>query len=385
MRSFSLTILVVLIFTSLIRDCFNSPSQVLQYDTCLRWVKNHDSHDGVRLSRTAMLVSGAGCARKDIFRRFSVGEAIDLLRDEYVLFVGDSVTTYEYLSLANFLSFGDSSLSWNSTTHGYPHVLAEQYWKLGESNPWDVYYAKTNERFAGNEICDCYRDVACHPNCKPQTFFGNRHFVLPQSLGKHRPTASVIFAGGSKLKPRWHNVNWFNFSCDGDRMCSQRPPDVALDGIEGNSDILKSIAETFKPSILVNGLDNHWPSRAARLTCDTIQAISDYPGVFLISRSNSLQKSQYTESVATETAYLSRCRESYSRSDNVKFQSIHDVRLIIDKLIEAPIGLHLDDIFVDEMHFRPWVYFELTQLLLNEIYAIKSERPFGLGRLLFDA
>ena len=168
-------------------------------------------------------------------------------------------------------------------------------------------------------------------------------------------------------------------------MCSQRPSDVALDGIEGNSDILKSILETFKPSILVNGLDNHWPTRAARLTCDTIQAIGNYPGVFLISRSNSLRKSQYTENVATETAYLNRCRESYSRSDDVEFESIHDVRMVIDKLIEAPMSLQLDDIFVDEMHFRPWVYFELTQLLLNEIYAIKSERPFGLGRLLFDA
>ena len=59
--------------------------------------------------------------------------------------------------------------------------------------------------------------------------------------------------------------------------------------------------------------------------------------------------------------------------------------MVIDKLIEAQMGLQLDDIFVDEMHFRPWVYFELTQLLLNEIYAIKNERPFGLGRLLFDA
>ena len=271
MRSFWLT--VVLIFTCLIRAYFSPPSQVLQCDTCLRWVKNHDSHDGVRLSRTAKLVSGAGCSRKGDFRRFSVGEAIDLLRDEFVLFVGDSVTTYEYLSLANFLSFGDSSLSWNSTTHGYPHILAEQYWKLGGINPRDVYYAKTNEHFAGNEICDCYRDVACHPNCDPQTFFGNRHFVLPQSRGKHQPTASIIFAGGSKLKPRWHDVNWFNFSCDGDRMCSQRPPDTALDGIEGNSDILKLLVETFKPSFLVNGLDNHWPTRSAHLTCDTIQAI----------------------------------------------------------------------------------------------------------------
>ena len=40
----------------------------------------------------------------------------------------------------------------------------------------------------------------------------------------------------------------------------------------------------------------------------------------------------------------------------VKFQRIHDVRMVIDKLIEAQMGLQLDDIFVDEMHFRPWVY-----------------------------
>ena len=68
-------------------------------------------------------------------------------------------------------------------------------------------------------------------------------------------------------------------------MCLlQRPPDTALDGIEGNSDILKLLVETFKPSFLVNGLlDNHWPTRSAHLTCDTIQAIGDYPGVFLIS------------------------------------------------------------------------------------------------------
>ena len=90
-------------------------------------------------------------------------------------------------------------------------------------------------------------------------------------------------------------------------MCSQRPPDTALDGIEGNSDILKLLVETFKPSFLVNGLDNHWPTRSAHLTCDTIQAIGDYPSVSYLALEQPAEVSIY-EKVVSETKYLSHCR-----------------------------------------------------------------------------
>ena len=39
----------------------------------------------------------------------------------------------------------------------------------------------------------------------------------------------------------------------------------------------------------------------------------------------------------------------------------------IERLTDAAVGLSASDIFIDAVHFQPWVYHELNQLLLNAL------------------
>ena len=219
---------------------------------CVRWVRVSDS------PKAAVLVNtGEECN----FKRIQPHEARELMKDEYAFYVGDSVVAYEYLSLASFLFLGENLTVWDDDRWGHPHLLAEALWKNG-SNPWNDYYRKTNELFAGNEICDCFRDVKCHPRCKPQTFFGNRHFRMPSASNQVRPTVSFLFAGGQILKPQWHNimVGVDDFSCTSKHMCRRRPPDHKTNKL-GYQSIMQLLGTHFQPTIIMAGIHNHWATK----------------------------------------------------------------------------------------------------------------------------
>lgn len=76
-------------------------------------------------------------------RRYSAAVARKCLRDRRVLFLGDSVTRYQYLSLAYFLATG----TWGN------HVELVDYHK------WSTYadYFKATNSWFSQELCDCFR------------------------------------------------------------------------------------------------------------------------------------------------------------------------------------------------------------------------------------
>jgi hypothetical protein len=74
-----------------------------------------------------------------------------------VVFVGDSLTRYQYLNLVNALYTG----SWQTIR---PSIVAEKEWA-----DWKSFHLGTNLRFGCNEVCDCYRDIK-------NVFKENRHY-----------------------------------------------------------------------------------------------------------------------------------------------------------------------------------------------------------------
>lgn len=62
-------------------------------------------------------------------------------------FIGDSLTRYQYLNLVYFLETG----MWRSEE---PENSLEN-----KHSSWNDFYATTNQRLAGHEICDCFRGV----------------------------------------------------------------------------------------------------------------------------------------------------------------------------------------------------------------------------------
>jgi len=91
------------------------------------------------------------------------------LKGRHILFFGDSVQRYLYLSLAKFLVDGSfpsdgDPLCWENsylqptTQERQPDVnrSASEY-----EDHWRAYFTETNRALGGHEVCDCFRESCC--------------------------------------------------------------------------------------------------------------------------------------------------------------------------------------------------------------------------------
>ena len=117
----------------------------------------------VNSSRTAWLYNTPDVREPSFYRQFTVyddrcsirrithAEALKCLRNRHLFFVGDSLLRYQYLSLVTFLHTGryPCQMGGNAT---HP----SQVWE-GEHGNFRNFFVNTNALFGGAERCDCYR------------------------------------------------------------------------------------------------------------------------------------------------------------------------------------------------------------------------------------
>ncbi|KAL4438729.1 hypothetical protein ABPG77_006333 [Micractinium sp. CCAP 211/92] len=96
---------------------------------------------------TADQLAVRGCQ----LRRFSHAQAQRCLAGKRLVFVGDSVTRYQYLTLLYFLERGDWPAPLGGVP-GEPSVANEHEWPS-----WNDFLRGTNRLFNGRELCDCFR------------------------------------------------------------------------------------------------------------------------------------------------------------------------------------------------------------------------------------
>jgi len=77
-------------------------------------------------------------------------KVLEKFRDKEIIFMGDSITRYQYLNFIGFLH----TAQWVSRP---PYIESERAWnkRVGD---WVGFMKMSNLRFGGYEICDCYRD-----------------------------------------------------------------------------------------------------------------------------------------------------------------------------------------------------------------------------------
>lgn len=124
-----------------------------------------------------------GCDIDDI----NSEQAWSCLKGKTVVFVGDSIMRYQYLSLVDFLEYGiypsdrdcvtrsvyEARLSFesaNQTSEYYCDALSNEQWWDG----WPNFYKYTDNRLNGNGCCDCYR---LHGEYKSINFMENRVYT----------------------------------------------------------------------------------------------------------------------------------------------------------------------------------------------------------------
>ncbi len=126
-----------------------------------------------------------------VLKRFTAEEARVCLSDRPMLFVGDSVMRYQYVSLVYFLHTGE----WPARRDGMRERVGDMgsvVWEGAWKN-WARYYVDVPDRvFKGAEWCDCYRGALVNG-----TNNENRFYYDPA----HGVKVSLVFQFGNASIP----------------------------------------------------------------------------------------------------------------------------------------------------------------------------------------
>ena len=206
-----------------------------------------------------------GCVRLELRECPAVESAVALdrcLRDRHVLFLGDSVTRYTFLSLAQFMHQG----AWD--TSFFPPTEFEGYY-----SSWAEFFQVTNGRLGGSgrAVCDCFRKDYAHKWVLPAGKSGesvttvgsleNRYFVGPSG---GRLSFLQVFGSHPLV---WHDPRALGVEAGGtfsQRLCEPaecspfNTTDVRVGSLEG-PEVRALVAELAPTDIVVNsGLWESW-------------------------------------------------------------------------------------------------------------------------------
>lgn len=93
-----------------------------------------------------------GCKLSDVDGAY----ARRCLRGKHIVLMGDSLTRYQYIHLVTMLSNVDNG-GWGAFSASANQSINEKSW-----DGWEAFYAGSNARMGGLEICDCYRPKGDH-------------------------------------------------------------------------------------------------------------------------------------------------------------------------------------------------------------------------------
>ena len=140
---------------------------------------------------------------------FTSDDVVNALEGHHVVFVGDSLNRFQYLSLVYFLESGSWASPYPSNTVVWQ--WEEAYGLLDERKKvWPMFMRSTNERMnagAGQEICDCYRSGG-----DAFTIRENRYWMSGD--GRLRVSYVQWFGGVAGWMPlKGHKLSLMNETC----------------------------------------------------------------------------------------------------------------------------------------------------------------------------
>lgn len=269
---------------------------------------------------------------------------LQLLENKRVVFVGDSLTRYQYLSLIHYFHTN----SWHLSAH--PHLEVE-----GEWSSWKSFHLGSSLRFGCEEICDCYRDSSEIGAWKENRHYRNMrlnlsvdaYLWLPEKniRGNTAPKTSDF----SKLCSDWHT--YF------DSLANYAPHSSFSYNI---LDFLNVEVRDLQPDYLIIN-QGFWPFPRLRDTSDT-----SYLRQFV-----SLAKSVAKRVIWKTTT--ARCGINDTGVDNPWM--VATLKNLGVEIFDAFMFTHEvaklngDKFHVcwDALHFMPFVYRELNKMLLDFI------------------
>lgn len=120
----------------------------------------------------------------------SIQANVNILRNKHLIFMGDSITRYQYIDLVYLITFQEYLIDSDTLNPVNEHTFQD----------WNTYYAYTNEKLSPYEKCDCFRDNSLHDERKE---FENRYYHHP----RYNITITYIMFTGrfDTLKGHWYD------------------------------------------------------------------------------------------------------------------------------------------------------------------------------------
>lgn len=179
----------------------------------------------------------------------AISDMRECLRDTHVMFVGDSLTRYQYLSFVEVLATGKWANRSIERIPGAPSILREpdfhHEFHRREDGLWKELYMWSSRLMGGNEMCDCWRgnrtfNAKAALNQIENRFFRLKDYNLSvsylQRIGPH------ITFRGHKKQIGWDNTSVLDFDGYDHNALDQWPFDWRP----------KNISEVKLPHVLRN-------------------------------------------------------------------------------------------------------------------------------------
>jgi hypothetical protein len=112
-------------------------------------------------------------------RRVSAAQARSCFRDKTMVWVGDSIHRFQYLSLINLLQFGHYPRPMPTAGRGRRGRGRVMRNILELNAKWGTWFAEVNDHFNDSIWCDCYRVSAWQGEGAKNQMVENRYWSLP--------------------------------------------------------------------------------------------------------------------------------------------------------------------------------------------------------------
>ena len=269
------------------------------------------------------------------------------------MFIGDSLTRYQYLNLIYYLEHG----VWvaNSTLKNENENTFDAF-----SAGWNQFFQVTNERMGGHEICDCFREHG-------KNIFEHRYF----DDGEIRVTYRQVFGLGTRLL--LHPTNLLNVSSCEMRTCTQGlcQPGTCSDEVKPLIDLgtvlqpgaIQFLGETHPASLIffnagrwwVDGDRNTFTDHRDVLLGEIRKIRSARPGLGVHWKMTTATR----KPLQPEFAFANEIVASGA------FDGVYDTHSLTAAIAREP-----DHLMWDNAHFEPRIYEGLNRALIAYICSL---------------
>jgi hypothetical protein len=314
--------------------------------------------------------------------RLDVEKARKLLANTHLIFIGDSLTRYQYLSLAHFIERGSYPSRKMVKVEGEPNILREDdFYAANPLGAWKDLFALSSKLLGGRELCDCWRGNETTKSKTKSTTLENRFYSLPSHnlrisyltyLGKsevqHGHTRALKSQGaGEVLSEEVYESNSY----------ARNPYDWQPQNVStAVEDVLASDPERSTRRAVIVWNSGIWGAFKGAKDAEYLKAS-------LLSLKQSAGKHGLVFYKTTTVAQTS----DFKRASGLR-EFDHVARAVVPALKHSGISIYDANkvtkpfesleraiymaIYWDGVHFQPYVYEELNNVLLHKLEGMSS-------------